>query len=111
MPLRILDSYYTRNHKMLYLWYNLETARMLLFYKESLIMSSYKAMFKLVVFKDGTVEVNYEYEGEMKTVKLKPKNPAMLLLPILSTLVLSMGSEIILQQQVKKLIHQLRDEE
>lgn len=73
-------------------------------------MSSNQIMFKLVVFKDGNVEVTYEYEREMKTVKLKPRNPAMMLLPMLSTLALAMGSEIILQKEVKKLIHQLRDE-
>lgn len=36
-------------------------------------------VFSIVMFKDGTVEVKYEHEGNLQVYKLKPRNPVMLM--------------------------------
>jgi hypothetical protein len=68
-------------------------------------------MFSMVMFKDGTVEVKYEHEGTLKTVKLRPRNPAILLLPLFSAFGLAIDSDIVLRQQVKSLVQKLEEKE
>lgn len=68
-----------------------------------------EVMFSLVMFKDGTVEVQYQVEGKLKIVKLRPRHPAIVLLPLFSTLGLAIGSDIILQQHVKALVQKLEE--
>lgn len=54
----------------------------------------------IVVYKEGLVEVAY---GE-KVVLLKPKNPVVILAPFLATLGLMMGSKLVFEREVKRLI-------
>lgn len=69
-------------------------------------MSS-EVIFSMVIFKDGTVEVQYD----QKAYRLKPRNPVLMLLPMFSTLGLAMGSDILLKQEVKSIIHKIGQEE
>jgi len=73
-------------------------------------MSS-QVIFSLAIFKDGTVEVQYAQEGSLKFYRLKPRNPVLMLLPLFSTLGLAMGSDILLRQEVKSLIHKMGQKE
>lgn len=63
-----------------------------------------QVMFSMVMFKDGTVEVKYTVEGKLKVVRLMPRNPIMLLLPLFSTLGLAINSDILSAQQVSQLV-------
>ena len=71
-------------------------------------MSS-EVMFTLVMFKDGTIEVKIRQEGTLKVYKLKPRNPAIMLLPLFSTLGLAMGSDILLRKEVKSLVQNMEE--
>jgi len=56
-------------------------------------------MFSIVIFEDGIVEV--AFNGKVR--RLKPKNPVLLLMPLMSALALAMGSQFILEREIKKL--------
>lgn len=60
-------------------------------------------MFSMVMFKDGTVEITWRMKEGPKVYRLKPRNPAVALLPLMSALGLAMGSDILLRQQVARM--------
>jgi hypothetical protein len=62
-----------------------------------------KELFSLKVFQDGTVEVI----AEDQTYKLKPRNLAVLLAPIMATFATMIGSDIVLRQRLKTLTENL----
>jgi len=59
-------------------------------------------MFSVAMFRDGTVEVSWREKENLKVYKLRPRNPAIMLLPLFSTLGLAMGSDILLREEVKR---------